>query len=207
MTIVASGSVEGFFREIVEDTIKSQGVETSDGTTSYVVSLLADYARPDPNAEAALGRPLTLLLDEALHTPNTSERFERLRTLGDGVLYTTGFFADHFEARGVDQKYVVGIGVTAYHAASTLLGPSSSEDLDTPQIDVFGELSSKFDRWVKILSEVADATIGKAHGDSRGLLKLYERWLKTGSARLAEELTQHGLVPMRSSNSAKGVLQ
>jgi hypothetical protein len=203
MTIVASGSVAGFFREIVEDTLKSQGVETSDGTTSYVVSLLADYARPDPSAEAALERPLTLLLDEALHTPNTSERFERLRTLGDGVLYTTGFFGDHIQARGVDQKYVVGIGVTAYHAASTLLGPASTED--RPHLDVFGELSAKFDHWVRVLAEVADATLGKAQGDSRGLLRLYERWLKTGSARLAEELTQHGLVPMRTSS--KGVLQ
>ena len=54
MTIVASGSVAGFFREIVEDAIKSQGVDSSDGTTSYVVSLLADYAKPDPQAEAAL---------------------------------------------------------------------------------------------------------------------------------------------------------
>lgn len=202
MTIVASGSVAGFFREIVEDAIKSQGIESSDGTTSYVVSLLADYAKPDPNAEATLDRPLTLLLDEALHMPKTSERFERLRTLGDGVLYTTGFFADHFQARGVDQKYVVGIGVTAYTAASSLLGPATSETAH--HLDVFGELAAKFDRWVRVLGEVADATLGKSQGDSRGLLKLYERWLKTGSVRLAEELTQHGLVPMRPS---KGVLQ
>lgn len=202
MTIVASGSVAGFFREIVEDAMKSQGVDSSDGTTSYVVSLLADYAKPDPQAEAALERPLTLLLDEALHTQSTSERFERLRTLGDGVLYTTGFFADHFEARGVDQKYVVGIGVTAYNAASSLLGVGSSTNLDEPAIDVFGELAAKFDRWVKVLSEVADATLGKSSGDSRGLLRLYERWLKTGSTRLASELSQHGLVPMRA---AKGV--
>ncbi|MBK6692376.1 MAG: hypothetical protein IPG50_09250 [Myxococcales bacterium] len=201
MTIVASGSVAGFFREVVEEAIKSQRVPANDGTTSYVVSLLADYAKPDPQAEAALDRPLTLLLDEALHTPGTSERFQRLRMLGDGVLYTTGFFGDHFEARGVDQKYVVGIGVTAYHAASTLLGPGA-EDRSAPRLDVLGELASTFERWVNVLSEVADATIGRPTGDSRGLLKAYERWLKTGSSKLAEELTHHGLVPMRH---AKGV--
>lgn len=206
MSIVASGSVEGFFREIVEDAIKSQGVDSSDGTTSYVVALLADYAKPDPNAEAALDRSLTLLLDEALHTPNTSERFERLRSLGDGVLYTSGFFGDHFEARGVDQKYVLGIGVTAYNAASSLLGvsksfaPASGEE--RTRLDVFGELAAKFDRWVSVLTEVADATLARPAGDSRGLLKLYERWLKTGSSKLAEELSHHGFVPMRAS---KGV--
>lgn len=213
MTIVASGSVQGFFREIVEGAIKSQGIEASEGTTSYVVSLLADYARPQANAES-LDRPLTFLLDEALHTPKTSERFERLRTLGDGVLYTTGFFGDHFEAKGVDQKYVVGIGVTAYNAAASLLGPQPLSTKATAAggkptaapLDVFGELAAKFDRWVQILSEVADSTIGKAKGDdSRGLLRLYERWLKTGSSRLAEELTHHGLVPLRGA--AKGVVQ
>jgi len=29
-----------------------------------------------------------------------NERFERLRSLGDGVLYTSGFFADHLSTRG-----------------------------------------------------------------------------------------------------------
>lgn len=200
MTIVASGSIAGFFREVVEDALKSQRVETDDGTTSYVVSLLADYARPAPQAEAALERPLTLLLDEALHTPRTSERFQRLRLLGDGVLYTTGFFADHFEARGVDHKYVVGIGVTAYHTASSMLTTGTPTESKHP--DVFRELAEKFDGWVRVLAEVADATLARPSGDSRGLLKCYERWLKTGSSKLAEELSQHGLVPMRG---AKGV--
>jgi len=202
MTIVASGSVAGFFREIIEEALKSQGVDADDGTTSYVVSLLADYARPDEQTGAALERPLTLLLDEALHTPSTSERFQRLRTLGDGVLYTTGFFGEHFEARGVDQNYVVGIGVTAYHTASSMLTPAGGDDLRHP--DVFKELAGRFDSWVRVLSEVADATIARPTGDSRGLLRCYERWLKTGSTRLAEELSQHGLVPMRAT---KGVVQ
>jgi hypothetical protein len=39
---------------------------------------------------------------------------------------------------------------------------------------------------------------------SRDLLKVYERWLKTGSDRLAQALTSHGLVPMRG---AKGTIQ
>jgi hypothetical protein len=218
MTIVASGSVAGFFKEIVDEALKNlsdHGIEADEGTKSYVVALLADYARPDPQAEAALDRPLTLLLDEALHTPSTSERFQRLRTLGDGVLYTTGFFGEHFEARGVDQQYVVGIGVTAYNAASTLLGPAAGDSTRPPSterksdrsigtIDVFGELAENFDQWVRVLTEVADCTIGRPTGDSRGLLKTYERWLKTGSTRLAEELTQHGFVPIRPS---KGVVQ
>jgi hypothetical protein len=40
--------------------------------------------------------------------------------------------------------------------------------------------------------------------NARGLLRVYERWLKTGSDRLASALTSRGVVPTRGG---KGVLQ
>src|SRR5437763_17208436 len=102
MSIVASASVSDFFEEVVEDAMKARRVSASDATTSYVVALLADLAKPGNPVEKTMERPLTFLLDEALQTTELGERFEKLRTLGDGVLYSSGFFADHFEARGVD---------------------------------------------------------------------------------------------------------
>src|SRR3954463_3429609 len=117
MSILTSGNVTDFFHEVVEDAIKARRVEATDGATTYLVSLLSEYAKPDPRAEEALERPLAFLLDEALHTVQPGERFDRLRVLGDGVLYSCGFFGDHFEARGVDQRYLFSIGTTAYGAA------------------------------------------------------------------------------------------
>jgi hypothetical protein len=102
-TIVAAGSVSEFFLEIVGDAIKARKLETSDGAQTYLVSLLSDYAKPDERAEEPLERPLAFLLDEALHTVEAGARFDRLRALGDGVLYACGFFGEHFEARGVDR--------------------------------------------------------------------------------------------------------
>jgi len=195
MGIVAAGSVNGFFLEVVEDAIKARGVDATGGATSYLVSLLADYTRPDERAEEAMDRPLSFLLDEALHTPAPAERFDRLRALGDGVLYTCGFFGESLEARGVDQGYVIGIGTTAYGAASSMLRvPRESED---ERLDVFGELAAKFASLVEVLSEVADATVAQGVASSQGVLKLYERWLKTGSDRLAQALSANGVVPMR----------
>src|SRR5688572_20369197 len=121
MSIVATASVSDFFAEAVEDAMRSRGVSASEGARSYVVALLADLAKPGSPVERTLERPLTLLLDEALHTPERGERFERLRTLGDGVLYSSGFFADHFEARGVDSSYLIGIGQTAYNSAGAII--------------------------------------------------------------------------------------
>jgi len=201
MTIVATGSISGFFHEVVEDAIKARRVDVTDGTTTYLVSLLADFARPDVRAEATLERPLTFLLDEALHTPEPAERFERLRTLGDGVLYSCGFFADHYEARGLDPRYIHGIGTTAYGTASSMLHASA----DDAPFDIFRELASKFDSLVQVIAEVADFTVARgASLGSRGLLKIYERWLRTGSERLAQELSSQGLVPTRGP---KGTLQ
>ena len=102
MTIVAAHSVSHFFFEAVEDAMRLQRVDATDGATRYLVALLGDYVHPDRRAGEALERPLTLLFDEAVHAPDPADRFQRLRIIGDGVLYGCGFFGDHFEARGVD---------------------------------------------------------------------------------------------------------
>ncbi len=200
MAIVAAQSVSGFFGEAVEDAIRARRVDATNGAMHYLVALLADYAHPDNRTGETLDRPLTLLLDEALRVAEPAERFERLRTLGDGVLYGCGFFGDHFEARGVDPKYLHGLGTRAYGAASSMLrrGPHESGP------DLFAELAHNFGVFVGIVGDVADATITMGMESSRGLLRVYERWLRTGSERLATALTSHGVMPTRGT---KGTLQ
>lgn len=193
MSIVASASVADFFEEVVGGAMKSKGISASEGAKSYVVALLAELAKPGSPVEKTLERPLTLLLDEALHTSERGEKFDKLRTLGDGVLYSSGFFADHFEARGVDTKYVMSIGRTAYETAGSLIVPEKSSS----GIDIFHELANDFSSFVAILAEVANATLARGAATSRGIVKLYERWLKTRSDTLADALTSHGFVAPR----------
>jgi len=197
MSILATASVAGFFEEVVEDAMKVRGVSPSDGARSYVVALLAELAKPGSPIERTLDRPLTLLLDEALHTNTLADRFEKLRTLGDGVLYSSGFFPDHFEARGVDTKYVISIGRTAYENAGSLLRTGGDNDDAKSNIDIFGELARDFASFVAVLTEVANATVAKGVQTSRGVLKLYERWLKTRNERLGEALASQGFVTPR----------
>lgn len=208
MTILTAGSVTGFFHEVVEDAMKARRVDATDGATRYLVALLADYAHPGEGAGETLERPLTLLLDEALREKDAGERFERLRVIGDGVLYGCGFFGDHFEARGVDARYLHGLGTRAYGAASSILhrGQVLGHAGDDEEVadNLFGELADKFEAFVQVVAEVADATIAMGTASSGGLLRVYERWLKTGSERLASALSSHGVVPTRGT---KGVLQ
>jgi hypothetical protein len=200
MAILPASSVQGFFHEVVEDAIKARRVEATEGATRYLVAVLADFAHPDRRAEEALEGPLTLLLDEALHVPDAAERFERLRVLGDGVLYGCGFFGEAFEARGVDTKYLHQLGTRAYGAASSMLRASQQEDGP----DLFGELAEKFGVFVDVVAEVSDATIAMGTESPKGLLKMYERWLRTGSERLACALTSRGMMPTRGT---RGVIQ
>lgn len=193
--IALTTSVDGFFQEAVGAAVRSRQVEATAQARSYLVALLSDFAHPDAAVQDSFARPLAFLLDEALRCSGT-ERFQRLRALGDGVLYLTGFFGDHIENKGVDVAYVVSVGAAAYDgAAAVLRRRGECDDGD----NVFGELSNKFDRFVDVLTEVAETALAHQARGERGLLKLYERWLKTGSESLAMELGARGIVPMRRS--------
>jgi hypothetical protein len=204
MAIVAAHSVSHFFFEAVEDAMRVHRVDATDGATRYLVALLGDYVHPDRRAGEALERPLTLLLDEAMHAPDPADRFQRLRIIGDGILYGCGFFGDHFEARGVDAKYLRGLGTRAYDEAGAMLRRLPSERPAVRGPDLFAELAENFEAFVGVLADVADGAVATSVESARGLLKVYERWLKTGSDRLATALTSRGVVPTRGT---RGVLQ
>jgi hypothetical protein len=170
-----SANLETFFHDVVDDAMKKKHIAATQAAEYYLVSLLTDYARPDPRCSETFERPLTLLLDEALHAPG-QERFERLRVLGDGVLYVSGFFAPHLETRGVEVGYVTALGARAYDGAGKMLRGAAGDSAP----DLFFELAENFGQFAELLSAVAEQLSLSATASSTGVLKLYERWLKTG---------------------------
>jgi hypothetical protein len=196
-SIAIAPSIAEYFDEVVTDALRSRRIEATPAASHYIVELLVSYAHPDEDSGRAFDRPLTFQLQDALQATG-AERFRRLRALGDGVLYALGFFGDHIEGRGVDRGYVVTVGTTAYSsAASMMLRPLHAPAPEGP--DVLGELAAKFDRFARVLADVAESAMAKAARDDGAVVRLYERWLKTGSGRLAEELGARGLVPARGS--------
>jgi hypothetical protein len=206
-TIAIAPNITQYFQEVISDAIRVRQVEATDAAASYLVSLLCSFTHPDEEAGSTFNRPLTFLLHDALESP-PAERFRRLRVLGDHALYALGFFGDHIAQKGVDRRYVSNVGSTAYtHAAAMLrkratgtMGPQAAERRgpDRPP-DVLSELAAKFDRFAAVLADVAEGTLACGARDERSVVKLYERWLKTGSSRLAEELGARGIVPTRGS--------
>lgn len=190
-----ASNLESFFQTLVDDAVKTQHCAATEAAEYYLAGLLADYARPARLEAQAFDRPLTLLLDEALRAEGR-ERFERLRALGDGVLYTSGFFADHLSTRGVELRYVRTLGARAYDGAAAMLRQNGGEGTGAP--DVFRELADNFSVFAEVVSLVADVLqANSAHNSNRQVVRLYERWTKTGSAPLAVALAGRGLTPQR----------
>lgn len=195
-SIAIAPSMAQFFHEVVADALKARQVDATAEAAGYLVGVLCDYAHPNEEAHSTFNEPLTFLLRDALEASGP-ERLRRLRALGDGVLYAIGFFGDHLTQRGADRKYIQQVGATAYqHAAATLRLRHRTGD---PTI--FSELATKFERFAAVLGDVAEDTIGTMVRDSQGLVKVYERWLRTGSSRLAGELGMHGIVLSRGGSS------
>ncbi len=190
-----ASDLQSFFQHLVDDAVKTQRFSATEAAEYYLAGLLADYAKPERLEAETFDRPLTLLLDEALHAAG-HERFERLRCLGDGVLYTSGFFADHLSTRGVELRYVRTLGARAYDSAAVMLRQAAHDGLGAP--DVFRELADNFAMFAEVVARVADVLqANSAQNSDRQVLRMYERWARTGSAPLATALAGRGLTPQR----------
>jgi hypothetical protein len=194
MTIEKSGDLRGWFRERLVEALDRRRLPASEITQVYVVELLSRYATSPE--QATLDRPLALQLADAAEASGT-ERIRLLRVMGDTALYLTGFFSDHLEHRGVSRAYFVAMGERAYSSAGALARFSPSEAVRHP---VYEELAEDFERFVHALDDVRESTSLRTPQD---IVKLYDRWRKTRSPRLAERLREEGVFPGRDDEPSR----
>jgi hypothetical protein len=177
-----------FFREQLLRAMEHQRVSTSAFTEWYLVNLLAACVRGDalPQAEPGYDEtPLALLYVRAIRASHI-DRARLLRLLGDTTLFVAGFFADSLQRHLVSLDYCRALGGRAY----TLL---AHEDGATIVPDVFRELGERFMEFADLLQEVSEAS---RLGAPASTVKLYERWLETGSRRAALLLAREGISPV-----------
>jgi hypothetical protein len=180
-----------YFKELVDEALARQHVSAGELTSFYVVHLLASFVRrrdhqPSDSGSPNDAEPLALRLAQALESGGVRQR-TTLREIGDLSLFVSGFFSDSLNRKLVDVDYYVTIGGHAYNALSRH---------ETDQLSpVFAELAEKFVGFVDVLSEVSERTFCASNAD---LLRLYEKWLKTGSRRSGQLLVERGVVPNAS---------
>jgi hypothetical protein len=179
-----------YFKDLVESALVRQHLRATELTAYYLVNLLCGFVRID--SRAAFGdaaEPLALRLGRALESGGLEQR-ARLRSLGDFSLFMSGFFSDSLGRRPVDVDYYVSMGEYAY-------GSLSRNDEEAFG-EVFAELAGKFVGFMDVLSDVSERT-GLA--SSADVLRLYEKWLRTGSPRDGQRLIDQGIVPNASIGS------
>jgi hypothetical protein len=179
-----------YFKERVEAAVARQHLRIAELTSFYLVNLLCGFVRLERGAAADLdNEPLALRLAQALERGGLEQR-ARLRSLGDLSLFVSGFFSDSLSRRPVDVDYYVSMGDYAYG--------SLSRSEQAAVAAVFAELAAKFCSLVDVLSEVSEQCALTSNAD---LLRLYERWLRTGSRRNGQLLVERGIVPNASIGS------
>jgi hypothetical protein len=176
--------VQGFFGEHVTEAMRDLRVETAAETQAYLVDLLSDFSIS--NRIPVLCESLAGLLQRALDARGP-DRLSRMRDLGDVALFICGFFPDSFDRRGLSRTYVVGMGGRAY----LVLGQAKEQG---QRAQVFVELGDRFPDMARVLDEVRERTAMCTTGQ---IVRLYERWYRSGSPSLAARLRRRGVHPAR----------
>lgn len=179
-----------YFKELVDSALARQHVPAGDLTAYYLVNLLCQFVRPDGRGTADdAAQPLAIRLARALESGGLEQR-ARLRHLGDFSLFTTGFFSDSLQRRAVDVDYYVSMGEYAY-------GSLSRHDGET-FADVFADLSRRFVAYMDVLADISERTAINPVRPDNDVLRLYEKWLRTGSTRDGQKLVERGVLPNTS---------
>jgi len=176
-----------YFKELVESSLSRQRMRAGDRTEFYLVNLLCQYVRLDASPQQTdEGEPLAFRLARALDSGGFEQRV-RLRSVGDFSLFMSGFFSDSFARRSVDVDYYRSLGECAY--------ASLSRSEDDAFAEVFGELSQKFVGFMDVLADISDRTTLTSATE---VMRIYEKWLRTGSERDGQRLIERGILPNHS---------
>ena len=183
-SLVHADTPLAFFHGLVEDALERQRVRPREETTFYLVTLLAGFVNPERPGAGLTDDPLAIRLASALQSGGTARR-EGLRRVGDLSLFVSGFFPDSLTRTLVDVDYYIALGGAAY-------GSLGREGEDA-RAATFAELADRFVEFVDVLTEVSEHTSSAPNSD---VLRLYDRWMRTGSRGSGRRLVERGVLPV-----------
>jgi hypothetical protein len=183
-------SIRELFAELLSGAAEQLGAQPSPLASSYLLELLEErLRRPGGMGRAREGeRGLGEALLEA-RQERGARRVEKLRALGDRALFVAGVFGESLCRNLVDIDYYGQIGRAAYADVSLSLAVHTRE---ATWPGLFRELAEDFPTFVDLLAEVGDRTRAR----QADLLRVYDRYVRTGSERDRRRLVRRGVVPL-----------
>lgn len=187
-------SSKEFFTGIVDEAVNKRKMKISLQAKLYLVDLLSFYMFSE-NLFGDEGKKETTLAEMFLTAINSEYhlQIDLLKKLGDSSLYISGFFGDSLKNKIIDLDYYIDMGGSAYSSLASV------EKLSERAI-IFEEFSFKFMEFVDVLTYISQKSFVQTNQD---LLRLYDRYISTGSDLAREELIEKGLLHSQLKKKAK----
>ena len=181
--MVQTGTLTALFHDLVQEALEQQHIASSETTECYLVHLLERFAAP--GRKDLLDPPLGVDYLRAFELPAV-QRFDTLRRVADTALFVTGVFVECLDRGLVGPDYYTALGRNAYAHLSTEMRRGGLGES-------FVELADRFPDFVRVLGAISALELFRSEQDT---LRLYKRWLATGSQREADLLMRRGLIPV-----------
>jgi len=176
-----------YFAAEIRSALEKHQVSVHANSFEYLVELLVGHLESDKFfTKGANGKMQNVVIADLYAEylkADGAQQANCLKRLGDICLMISGFFAASVHRKVTDLAYYFDMGGTAYRELASL-------QIAKDPRDVYTELSEKFQPFSNVLGEVSERSGLQSNSD---LLRLYERWLFTGSDRLKSVLVEHGI--------------
>lgn len=173
-----SASPRQFFADRIDEAVIRLKFEPLPASRAYLAELLEHFMFAENLNRGTLAE--TYLKAQSSPLP---VKVDLLKKLGDSSLYISGFFGDSLARKVVDIDYYVGMGGVAYGTLSSTTNGDAAK--------MYGEFSSRFAAFVDVLTYISQDSLVQSNKD---LLRLYDRYLATGSRLAEEQLMEKGLL-------------
>lgn len=186
-------STNDYFKEIVGQALAQRKIQTYPQVETYLTGLLEFYLdarnlhEEEFVTESGARKPKTMAELYMLATQSeVNTKIELLKKLADKSLYMSGFFGDSFQRKIIDVDYYAEIGGSAYYQLSSV----TKEDTMAKVYSVF---STRFVEFMDVLTLISQNSLVQSN---QSVLRLYDRYLRTGSELAREKLTEIGVLTL-----------
>ena len=188
--INTESSLVSYFHQAIERASEENNLTLCDHTHWYLTNLLHTYSSTDRffdhRADGGKFTPLAEYYMLAAEANCENERRLYLQRVGDIAIVVSGLFAPALRRKAVGIDYYMAMGENAYGFLADSSGGSTREKVLG---EIFEDLSSRFSRFVAVLS-----CVGSKGNTREQLLSLIDRWQSTGEPELEKQLRARGVI-------------
>lgn len=184
---------EDYFKGIVGEALSQRKMITFPLAQNYLVQLLNQFIATEKLEDQTLAE----MFLKAQNTTDINVKVELLKKLGDVSLYISGLFSESLDRKLVDVDYYADMGGAAYGSLSETIKEDSFKK-------VYKEYSNRFLEFVDVLTIISQKVF--LH-DNESILRLYNKYLRTGSELARETLLEKGIISIPFDKNKKNIAQ